>query len=65
MRCLGSSPRGVATDNNNENLLRYPMSNTKVDVGILLKEEHYFTKSKHIIVYMCDKCGKTWSVNYK
>ena len=42
-----------------------PRCNTKVEVGILLKEKHYFTKSKHIIVYMCDKCGKTWSVNYK
>lgn len=38
---------------------------TKAKIGILLEEEHYFTKSKLILVYTCDKCGKTWTVDYK
>lgn len=42
-----------------------PYCDTETEVGILLKKEHYFTKSKLVIAYICDKCGKTWSIDYK
>ena len=42
-----------------------PRCSAKVKIGVLLEEEHYFTKSKLILVYTCDKCGKKWTVNYK
>lgn len=42
-----------------------PRCGTEVEIGILLEEEYYFTESKLILVYTCDKCGKTWTVDYK
>lgn len=39
-----------------------PFCGTKAKIGILLEEEHYFTDSKLIFVYTCDKCGKKWVV---
>ena len=42
-----------------------PRCGTEVEIGILLEEEHYFTESKLILVYTCDKCGKKWTVDYK
>ena len=42
-----------------------PCCGTEVEIGILLEEEHYFTESKLILVYTCDKCGKKWTVDYK
>ena len=35
-----------------------PCCDSKAEIGVLLEEEHYFTKSKLILVYTCDKCGK-------
>lgn len=53
-------PYGTIKENN-----ICPCCDSKAEIGVLLEEEHYFTKSKLILVYTCDKCGKKWTVNYK
>lgn len=42
-----------------------PCCGAKAEIGVLLEEEHYFTKSKLILAYTCDKCGKKWTTNYE
>lgn len=53
-------PYGIVKENN-----ICPRCDSKAEIGVLLEEEHYFTESKLILVYTCDKCGEKWTVNYK